>query len=136
VKRAFYWTSRERSVPRLRLAATWGNGGYHSGSRGHADTEVVTFGDYHRCIRAASEVSITEHPGLVGDPNRGAVGLPCCAFRTAILREVLVNLSDFRSRTHPEFGPADATRCHSLPLAGRAILGADLREWLFLLVTA
>jgi GNAT superfamily N-acetyltransferase len=52
------------------------------------------------------------------------------------LREVAVGLSDFRSRTHPEFGPAGASRCHSLPLAGQAILGSDLREWLFLLVTA
>jgi hypothetical protein len=51
-------------------------------------------------------------------------------------RELAAKLSDFRSRTHPEFGPADATRCHSLLLAGQAILGADLREWLFVLVTA
>jgi hypothetical protein len=52
------------------------------------------------------------------------------------MREVAVNLTDFRSRTHPEFDPADAIRCHSLLLAGRAILDADLHEWLFLLVTA
>jgi hypothetical protein len=57
-------------------------------------------------------------------------------FRTAILREDLVSLSDFRSRTHPESDPANATPCHSLLLAGQAILGADLHEWLFLLVTA
>jgi hypothetical protein len=50
------------------------------------------------------------------------------------LREALVSLSDFRLRTHPEFGPADATRCHSLPLAGQAKFGGDLHEWLFLLV--
>jgi hypothetical protein len=59
---------------------------------------------------------------------------PC--HRTAILREALVSLSDSRSRTHPEFGPADATPCHSLLLAGHDILGDDLHEWLFLLVTA
>jgi hypothetical protein len=52
------------------------------------------------------------------------------------LREALVSLTDFRSRTHPEFDPADATRCQSLLLAGRAILQPDLHEWLFLLVTA
>jgi hypothetical protein len=45
-------------------------------------------------------------------------------------------LSDFRSRTHPEFGTADATRCYSVLLAGHDILRADLHEWLFLLVTA
>jgi hypothetical protein len=55
--------------------------------------------------------------------------------RTAILREALVSLSDSQARTHPESDPADATRCQSLLLAGAAILGADLREWLFLLVT-
>jgi hypothetical protein len=33
-------------------------------------------------------------------------------------------------------GPVGATRCHSLLLAGQAILGADLHAWLFLLVTA
>jgi hypothetical protein len=54
----------------------------------------------------------------------------------AILREALVCLSDFRSRTHPEFGPAVATGCHSLLPAGQAILEPDLRGWLFLLVTA
>jgi hypothetical protein len=54
----------------------------------------------------------------------------------ALTGEVPVNLSDFQSRTHPEFNPADATRCHSLLPAGAAILGADLHEWLFLLVTA
>jgi hypothetical protein len=57
-------------------------------------------------------------------------------FGTAILREGLVSLSDFRSRTHPESDPANATPCHSLLLAGHIILGADLRERLFLLVTA
>jgi hypothetical protein len=55
---------------------------------------------------------------------------------TAILREALVSLSGFRFRTHTESGPVGATRCYSLLLAGQAILGADLREWLFLLVTA
>src|SRR4029453_4090534 len=35
---------------------------------------------------------------------------------------------------HPEFRPAGATRCHSVLLAGAAILEADLRESLFLLV--
>ena len=57
-------------------------------------------------------------------------------YRPAILREELVSLSDSRSRTHPESGPAGATWCQSLPLARHAILGADLHEWLFLLVTA
>jgi hypothetical protein len=52
------------------------------------------------------------------------------------LRETPVNLSDFPSRTHPEFRPTGATRCQSLLLAGQAILGADLHGWLFLLVTA
>ena len=42
----------------------------------------------------------------------------------------------FSAETHPEFRPAGATRCQSLLLAGQAILGADLHEWLFLLVTA
>jgi hypothetical protein len=41
----------------------------------------------------------------------------------------------FLAETHPEFRPAGATRCQSLLLAGPAILGADLHEWLFLLVT-
>jgi hypothetical protein len=60
---------------------------------------------------------------------------PRC-YRTAILREALVSLSDFRSRIHPESDPVGANRCHSLPLAGHAILGPDLHEWLFLLTTA
>ena len=64
-----------------------------------------------------------------------ALDVSVCSER-AILREELVNLSDFRSRTHPEFRAAGATRCHSLPIAGQAILATDLREWLFLLVTA
>jgi hypothetical protein len=51
-------------------------------------------------------------------------------------REPTAELSDSRSETHPELGPAAATRCHSLLLAGTAILGVDLHEWLFLLVTA
>jgi hypothetical protein len=54
----------------------------------------------------------------------------------ARVRETTVGLTDSRSKTHPEFRPAGATCCHSLLLAGRAILDADLREWLFLLVTA
>jgi hypothetical protein len=60
---------------------------------------------------------------------------PRC-YRTAILREALVSLSDSRSGTHLEFDPVDATPCHSLLLAGHDILGDDLHEWLFLLVTA
>jgi len=73
---------------------------------------------------------------------RGAVGelvigqLQVGDLSTAILREALVSLSGFRFRTHTEFGPVGATPCYSLLLAGQAILGADLREWLFLLVTA
>ena len=51
-------------------------------------------------------------------------------------RETAAGLTDSRPKTHPEFRPAGATRCHSLPLAGHAILGSDLHEWLFLLVTA
>jgi hypothetical protein len=74
--------------------------------------------------------------GLVADPQSKVRWPSMGTFRTAILREALVSLSDFRSRTHPEFGPADATRCHSLLLAGQAILQPDLHEWLFLLVTA
>jgi hypothetical protein len=66
----------------------------------------------------------------------GAVAFHRGTFRTAILREALINLSDSRPETHPEFDPADAKRCHSLLLAGQPILGADLHEWLFLLVTA
>jgi hypothetical protein len=58
---------------------------------------------------------------------------PRC-YRAAILREELVSLSDSRSRTHPESGPAGANPCHSLLLAGQTILGSDLHEWLFLLV--
>jgi hypothetical protein len=53
-----------------------------------------------------------------------------------LLREELVSLSDFRSGTHAEFGPVGATPCHSMLLAGRAILEPDLHEWLFLPVTA
>ena len=64
-----------------------------------------------------------------------ALDVSVCSER-AILREELVNLSDSRPETHPEFDPADAKRCHSLLLAGAAILRADLHEWLFLLVTA
>jgi hypothetical protein len=55
---------------------------------------------------------------------------------TAILREALVSLSDFRFRTHTEFGPVGATPCYSLLLAGTAILDADLHGRLFLLVAA
>jgi uncharacterized protein len=51
-------------------------------------------------------------------------------------REAAAGLTDCRPKTHAEFRPAGATRCQSLLLAGTAILGADLREWLFLLVTA
>jgi CheY-like chemotaxis protein len=51
-------------------------------------------------------------------------------------REPAAGLTDSRPKTHPEFRPAGATRCQSLPLAGRAILEPDLHEWLFLLVTA
>jgi hypothetical protein len=51
-------------------------------------------------------------------------------------RETAAGLTDSRPKTHPEYGPAGATRCQSLLLAGEAILGADLHEWLFLLVTA
>jgi hypothetical protein len=50
-------------------------------------------------------------------------------------REPTAELSNSRSETHPEFDPHDATRCHSMLLAGRAILDFDLHEWLFLLVT-
>jgi hypothetical protein len=50
-------------------------------------------------------------------------------------REPTAELSDSRSETHPEFDPDGATRCHSMLLAGRAILDFDLHEWLFLLVT-
>ena len=64
-----------------------------------------------------------------------ALDVSVCSER-AISREELVNLSDFRSRTHPESDPVGATPCHSLLLAGQAILGPDLHEWLFLLVTA
>ena len=86
---------------------------------------------------AAHWVLIPGRSALGWPPSiEGAVALDVEAVPTAILREDLVSLSDFRSRTHPEFRPADATRCHSLLLAGRAILGADLHEWLFLLVTA
>jgi hypothetical protein len=60
---------------------------------------------------------------------------PRC-YRTAILREALVSLSDSRSGTHPESGPVGATPSHSMLLAGHDILGADLHQWLFLLVTA
>jgi len=51
-------------------------------------------------------------------------------------REPTAELSDSRSEAHPEFDPDGATRCHSMLLAGRAILDFDLHEWLFLLVTA
>jgi hypothetical protein len=50
--------------------------------------------------------------------------------------ETAAGLTDSRPETHAEFRPTDATRCRSLLLAGKAILGADLHEWLFLLVTA
>jgi hypothetical protein len=53
----------------------------------------------------------------------------------AVLREALDSLSGFRFRSHTEFGPVSATPCQSLLIAGRAILGSDLHEWLFLLVT-
>jgi hypothetical protein len=66
----------------------------------------------------------------VPDPDAGA------ASKRHSSREALVSLSDFRSRTHPEFDPVGVTCCHSLLLAGQAILGADLHEWLFLLVVA
>ena len=51
-------------------------------------------------------------------------------------RETAAELTDSGPKTHPEFRPAGATRCQSLLLAGDAILGPDLHEWLFLLVTA
>jgi hypothetical protein len=50
-------------------------------------------------------------------------------------RETAAGLTDSQPKTDPEFRPAGATRCQSLLRAGRAILGADLHEWLFLLVT-
>ena len=50
-------------------------------------------------------------------------------------REPTAELSDSRSETHPEFDPDGATPCHSMLLAGQPILGVDLHEWLFLLVT-
>ena len=38
-------------------------------------------------------------------------------------RETAAGLTDSRPKTHAEFRPAGATRCYSLLLAGRAILG-------------
>jgi hypothetical protein len=61
--------------------------------------------------------------------ERGAIRLVA-----ACAREAAAGLTDSRSRTHAEFRPAGATRCQSLLLAGQAILEADLREWLFMLV--
>ena len=73
---------------------------------------------------------------LVVDPQSRVGGLgPIGTFRTTILREAPVSLSNFRFRTHPESSPAGATRSYSLLLVGQDILGADLHEWLFLLVT-
>jgi hypothetical protein len=54
----------------------------------------------------------------------------------ASARETAAGLADSRPRTQPDFRPAGATRCHSLLLAGLAILDPDLQEWPFLLVTA
>jgi hypothetical protein len=51
-------------------------------------------------------------------------------------RETAAGLTDSRPEAPAELRSAGATRCHSLLLVGRAILGADLHEWLFLLVTA
>jgi hypothetical protein len=86
------------------------------------------------------QISPTEHIGLGlhrgSDPDRGAPGRHASVRRWCCYtsREMPADLSDSRSRTHPESGPTDANRCHSLLLAGQAILGPDLHEWLFLRV--
>jgi hypothetical protein len=72
----------------------------------------------------------------VSEEGRKAPARPQPGLVAACARERAAGLTDSRPETHAEFCPAGATRCHSLPLAGRAILGLDLREWLFLLVTA
>ena len=91
---------------------------------------------WSRSPRAAERGHWATNNGLHYLRIEGAVAFHRGTFRTASLREALINLSGFRSGTHPEFDPTDAKRCHSLLLAGQAILGADLHEWLFLLVTA
>jgi hypothetical protein len=51
-----------------------------------------------------------------------AVALDVSVDSNGDLRELPVDLSDFRSRTHPESDPVGATRCYSRLLAGQAIL--------------
>jgi hypothetical protein len=63
LKRAFNWTARERSLRRLRSAATWANGSLHSGSRGFADTEGVT---------GSNPVAPTRHNVSKGPPLSAA----------------------------------------------------------------
>jgi hypothetical protein len=57
-------------------------------------------------------------------------------YPSALIERNAGQFARFSVETHPEFGPAAGGPCHSMLLAGQAILGADLHEWLFLLVTA
>jgi hypothetical protein len=89
------------------------------------------------CVDSLSQARLrlasgTEHTIWL-DPSEIIALTRLVAART---RETAARLTDSRPKTHPEFRPADASRCHSLPLAGQAIVGADLHEWLSLLVTA
>jgi hypothetical protein len=68
--------------------------------------------------------------------SRGSIGPGHNRLMAARAREAAAGLTGSRSKTHAEFRPAGATRCHSLLLAGAAILHCDLHECLFLLVTA
>jgi hypothetical protein len=54
---------------------------------------------------------------------------------TIQLRETPGNLSGSGSETHQHCSPADANCCQSLLLDLDAMIGIDLRKWLFLLVT-
>jgi hypothetical protein len=81
--------------------------------------------------------SATRRSGTAaGSWQSGSIRSSSYRLVAAYAREAAAGLADSRPKTHAEFRPAGATRWHSLPLAGQAILGADLRGWLFLLVTA